>query len=385
MITKKMAEQGVKLSKKQKELIATNLAENQNANLKFQNWKFWDRRHINIEITKEDVAEIENKSSDITARSTEIIFSMIEKVSDIQLSKLKQRYKKISRKELGVKKSFEKHVASLWKEPIDLLSMTLGLSRDLGEIINNRLRENNTVDKKYSMEIITRLHARGCQVMSEIITLLLSGFADGAMARWRTLHEIAVTTYFLTKYGEPAAERYHFHQIVETCKAARQFEKFRVRLGFEPIPQDELLKMEEDYKKVVGQYGQDYSHQYGWASTFLNNSNPKFSDIEQAANVDYIRPYYKMACDNVHATSTGAFFRLGLMPEFQLLLSGPSDFGLADPGRNSALTLAQINSNLVLLDSSFESLVALKMLDSLSKDAGDLFITVQAEIEKAVV
>ena len=43
---------------------------------------------------------------------------------------------------------------------------------------------------------------RACQVTDEIICLLENGFADGAMARWRTLHEIAVVAVVISQHGE---------------------------------------------------------------------------------------------------------------------------------------------------------------------------------------
>src|SRR4051812_37136287 len=41
-------------------------------------------------------------------------------------------------------------------------------------------------------EVVTRLRARAITVADEAITLLRAGLASGAMARWRTLHELAV-------------------------------------------------------------------------------------------------------------------------------------------------------------------------------------------------
>ena len=54
----------------------------------------------------------------------------------------------------------------------------------------------------------------------EIICLLENGFADGAMARWRTLHEIAIVAIVLSKHGEDIAQGYLDHQAVESKRAA---------------------------------------------------------------------------------------------------------------------------------------------------------------------
>ena len=40
-----------------------------------------------------------------------------------------------------------------------------------------------------------------------ILALLRSGFADDAHARWRSLHELAVVSGFISEYGEDVAEK----------------------------------------------------------------------------------------------------------------------------------------------------------------------------------
>ena len=57
--------------------------------------------------------------------------------------------------------------------------------------------------------------------------------ADGAMARWRTLDEIAVVSFFVQKHGEDLAERYTVHQHIESWKAAERYNECRERLGYD--------------------------------------------------------------------------------------------------------------------------------------------------------
>jgi hypothetical protein len=59
----------------------------------------------------------------------------------------------------------------------------------------------------------------------EIIVLLENELADGAMARWRTLHEITTVAILIEKYGEDVAERYVNNQIVESKKAPAAYEE----------------------------------------------------------------------------------------------------------------------------------------------------------------
>jgi hypothetical protein len=95
-----------------------------------------------------------------------------------------------------------------------------------------------------------------------------------------------------------------------------------------------------------------------------------------------MRPYYKLASHNVHAEPKGAFFRLGLINQSEVLLAGPSNFGLADPGQNTALSLTFITSALVQLDPTVDAMVALKVALAISDELGQLFVEVQKQIER---
>jgi len=53
---------------------------------------------------------------------------------------------------------------------------------------------------------LARLYGRACQIGRKIELLLSNGFADGAEARWRTLHELTVVACFIYKHGEETAK-----------------------------------------------------------------------------------------------------------------------------------------------------------------------------------
>jgi Family of unknown function (DUF5677) len=99
-------------------------------------------------------------------------------------------------------------------------------------------------------DVLLRLHARACQITEEIICLLESGFADGAMARWRTMHEITAVSSLMNRHGEDLAERYIAHQIVEARGAALQYRQQQERLGQEPMTED-FAKIEDRYKAAI--------------------------------------------------------------------------------------------------------------------------------------
>jgi len=58
------------------------------------------------------------------------------------------------------------------------------------------------------------------------------GPADGAMARWRTLHEINVVITLIAEHGDELAERYLAHDIDESARALAVYEKTHAALGY---------------------------------------------------------------------------------------------------------------------------------------------------------
>src|SRR5437870_8332031 len=86
--------------------------------------------------------------------------------------------------------------------------------------------------RRLSTKSSLRQHVRACQVTDEIITLLENGFADGAMARWRTLHEIAVVTSLISQHGIELAERYVAYQAVEAKRALDMYARCHTDLGY---------------------------------------------------------------------------------------------------------------------------------------------------------
>jgi len=71
-----------------------------------------------------------------------------------------------------------------------------------------------------------------------------------------------------------------------------------------------------------------------------------------------------MASHNVHANPKGVFFKLGMLAESQVLLAGPSNAGLADPGHGAALSLSRVTAALVGLQQppTLDNNVALLMM-----------------------
>lgn len=80
-----------------------------------------------------------------------------------------------------------------------------------------------------------------------------------------------------------------------------------------------------------------------------------------------------MASHNIHANPKGVFFKLGLIGKSEVLLAGPSNAGLADPGHAMALSLIKTSSVLMKQNPTADNLVAVKVMERLGDEIGQAF------------
>jgi hypothetical protein len=236
----------------------------------------------------------------------------------------------------------------LWGKPLDLLDELISLSLELGNEFSKKFSSVVSNDNKIVFHTIKRLHLRGCQVSSEILNLLRGGFADGAHARWRTLHEICVIAQFISLNENDLAERYLAHSAVTDYQRALQYRKYSDDLSYAPLSDEDFSVIKSNYDEVLKKYGSNFKSDYGWASDILGNPKPNFTIIEEKVNESHMQPFVKLAHMNVHAGSKGIFYRLASPPHDNLLVAGASVFGVGEPGQNTAYTINNLTSTLLM-------------------------------------
>jgi len=313
-----------------------------------------------------------------------IILKTLPKSAKVLLNELKKTSSKMLKERRNYQDGFEKRLMRRWKKPIDLLEMFYVLALESGEEFNKEHREEAAKKQDFLFDALTRIHARGCQIFFEILTLLKSGLADGAFARWRSLYELAVISFFLRKHGKTIAERYLNHEIIENYKEAEEYQKQCNKLGYKPLTKKQLQNLKKEKDKICAKYGKDFSKNYGWIPSNILKDR-KFKGIEKSIKMDMWRPFYKMACINVHAGSKSLKFRLGLIQYnslYQVLLAGPSNYGLADPAQKAAVSLYQITTCLLTTKPTIERLITITAMKNLVEEIGKVFCKVQFQIEK---
>jgi len=94
-------------------------------------------------------------------------------------------------------KKFKRSILKTWRKPIKSLEIFIALNLEQGENIANSLKEKKVESIKFA--VLVRIHARACQIALEVLELIKNGFADGALARWRSLYELSIIATFLEK------------------------------------------------------------------------------------------------------------------------------------------------------------------------------------------
>lgn len=281
-------------------------------------------------------------------------------------------------------RGFEDRLYEDWQDPIDLLEALIVYSRDVGLEVNQDIRQQAVEENDLVVVALQKLHVRGVQIAQEILTLIKHGFADGAHARWRAIHEIATVAMFIHLSGQETAKRFLLHSIIDDYHLAKAVRKYPSTQGFGRISDDEMNALEKEREQLLNAFGQEYDRLWGWAAYELDIDRPRLKDIEKAAGLEHHRPYHKFASKlNIHAGSKGTMTQLGMMNDrAYTTASGPTNYGFYLPGVHTAVSLQQISTALLAHLATFESMLDMAVINRFLDDIQEAFPAVEEEIEQ---
>lgn len=326
-----------------------------------------DNPCINFDLTETQVAQAKIKSKQELDRAIEILLSKIfssapniaenvadtitldtaEYVSDIFFRKIRRTYRYSLQNRHNIQARFEENVFYIWGKAINQLKVLLGLAIEVIEHLDKMFHDGKIVYSEIKWTVLNRLHGRACQVTGKIICLLKAGYADGAEARWRSLHELSVVSMFIFDQDNQIADLYIQHDITEEHKEIA----FQLSCYPELIKKNDFclykLGVETKLNELTEKYGKHFSGDYGWAAPALGGQKPSFRQLEQHVDLSSARYAYRKASHNIHAGVRGTFDRLGLHSECEIILAGASAYGLEKPGICTAASLLQASVTLL--------------------------------------
>ena len=130
-----------------------------------------------IKELKNIIPDLENKISKFNNALPNVLQDLINQTSDKLYKRLIKTSKRMFKDRRNYLNKFENNLFKKWGDSINYLEMLLVLSTESAEQINfnNNLKNINS-DQVFN--VLIRLHARSCQITSEIIALLKTGHAE---------------------------------------------------------------------------------------------------------------------------------------------------------------------------------------------------------------
>lgn len=270
---------------------------------------------------------------------------------------------------------FESRCFERWKPSFDHLEMIWSVAQELGEQHGKSVKAESSEDNDAVMAALAHIFPRALLVAQEIICLLKGGFPDGALARWRSLHELTVTAMYIAKNGENAAVSYLLSFHFAARRAAHQMNAHSERARIRRFSDEELKEFDarcEIAEIVLGRkIGKD---KYGeWPA--ITRTHVNFAAIEKDVDMDHWRPRYRWASTHTHAHHRPMDKLLGMSEsEDDVHLVGASNSGFVDPFEMTAITLAQITTTYLFHGVNVDRIVHAEVLLALADQMSSIAI-----------
>lgn len=216
----------------------------------------------------------------------------------------------------------------------------------------------------------------------QIAELLMSGFIDAAMIIWRSLYENSIILLTLViNDNEELSKRFIEHSYRNSNRKVRGYQKNHEKLKFPPLPSETFTNLEEQRKRLIEEYGNDFvNNDFGWADILFEKGKANFQLLEESIELSKYRPYYALCSEQIHS-SINSFERFRENGKIVLprLMKQEDDLqGLIDPMQFTLAMLDEINdyiiwefsveqelnANMIFIRKLFD-----KLINSFEKDA----------------
>jgi hypothetical protein len=205
----------------------------------------------------------------------------------------------------ALERGFTRRLRNHWGEALDLMYVVVAGAIEMGEHFKAK---NDSHADEWLLIALIGLYARACRVAMEVHHLLGGGLPLGALARSRTLHEIAVVTSLISKFDgrsghDDLAERYMLHALILQHKDYLQYDR-----TFSGVPHEfegPFVSSQKARDGLRERFGKEFLEPHGWAFNVTGNARAGIDVLEKMANLDHLRIFYKVTSHEVHADAAG--------------------------------------------------------------------------------
>lgn len=208
-------------------------------------------------------------------------------------------------------------ISERWSEGLGALDAAIFAMGQNGLMMLKRLDEVDAADPNdphQTVRIVLALQQfNALIVLQEIQVLLHAGFWSGGAARWRGLHEAAVTAQVIAEGDAALAQRYLDHGfVVQTRRLVAYFDTH----GVGPVAPAELASRSKKAAALeqthdVSDESSKFRDPYGWAIPLMpinakgRRGRPSMNALEKLAGLDHRRLLVTSAHGMVHGDSGG--------------------------------------------------------------------------------
>jgi Family of unknown function (DUF5677) len=278
------------------------------------------------------IAEEELRGDSKSVDYENILNLVSEKLYDLTVSTEVDNVNQLNMKnEAFIKRNYER-----WKSGFQKLQMLHEISLEAGMEFQKQFLQYPEYETDPLLDVLMRHHVSACRITGEIILLLRGGYADGALARWRTLFEISVNGLVIQKHGRNAAKDYIKHGKITAITGMMEYQKTAKDMNREPYSDNELETAILLKEKLSGG-----NNSFCWAREHAKVG--KLGRLVEYVGMGKWSHDYKLACEQVHANYSEMLSLLGMSEAKQdMLLAGPSNSGLVEVAHMTAIILSQI-------------------------------------------
>ncbi|MCU4668581.1 DUF5677 domain-containing protein [Bacillus paralicheniformis] len=347
---------------------------------------------------KEFEIELSKSGKDIDKEKINKTISETMKKENLQTAEriyeeLKHSITEMYLKEEQDENDFKSRLHETWREAFLLLQGIIKVSEEEScKMLDNFHMEEHSEKRNLVLRVLFKLHSKSIQASKEILSLLKGGYSDGAMARWRSLHEFNIIfraliyNYKDIDFTYNLIKRFLDYSEIERIKELHTYKKATELLQLPPLSKDDEKRANLKKEEILKKYGRSFEKPNMWAKPLFPQINRTiyFSDFEKLVGIDRLTPYYKQANYQVHASPKGIFQSLTMLNEVDqtsFFLYGGSNYGLSDPGSLTAISLHQITVALLYLKPTIDSEIVGLILQKFVEDCIEAFAHIQTGFE----
>jgi hypothetical protein len=272
---------------------------------------------------------------------------------------------------------FERRLHNAYGPGLDALETFIALCGDVVREISHR------GDLGVTGEVLLDLHGRAWLAAQEVHALLSSGFPQGALAAWRTIHETAVYASLLGERGHDEEERLTKRWLafvdIERYRDAVIYQDRAKEIGHDRIAEADMTRLEAASKTARVTWGPSLKERNGWAVELTDPAPATFDRLEALAGLSHLRGHYRWANHRVHADGRGNETNIHRRGDQVTRLTGPTNTGAFVDVVDLTLGSLHVTTNAVLLHSRPDAPHLGEIV------AGDLFGLMRNRIVEAFV